>query len=205
MTLHQTIKDEIKDAMRAKDTIRLDTLRGLNALFLNEMLASKPTVAPTAPAKMPASPPKSPTSAAPAKSGTPAAPVKSAAPATSAEFLPDDKALPLVKRSVKQRKDSIEQFEKGGRKDLADKEKAELKILKAFLPATMSRDEIKIAVSQRIDALKSQGAFDPKSASLSAGQAGKITGMIMKELSGKADGADVKAAVDEVIHNLLAK
>ena len=149
--LHKTIKDQIKEAMRAKDTIRLDTLRGLNALFMNELIAMK----------------------------------------SSDEFLPDDKALQLVKRSVKQRKDSIEQFEKGGRKDLADKEKTELKILEAYLPAMMTREQIREAVSKRLEALKSQGAFDPKST-------GKITGMIMKELAGKADGGDVKAVVDEL-------
>ncbi len=159
MTLHQTIKEQIKDAMRAKDSIRLDTLRGLNALFLNEMLTAK----------------------TPVKPGS-----------EDAEFLPDDKVMPLVKRSVKQRKDSIEQFEKGGRQDLADKEKAELKILESFLPATMTREQIKTVVSQRFEAMKAQGTFDPKAG-------GKITGMIMKELAGKADGSDVKAVVDELM------
>ena len=152
MTLHQTIKEQIKEALRAKDTIRLDTLRGLNALFMNEMLTAN----------------------------------------VSDEYLSDEKVLPLIKRSVKQRKDSIEQFDKGGRKDLADKERAELVILESFLPSMMSRDEIKVIVHSRIDALKSAGTFDPKSG-------GKVTGMIMKELAGKADGADVKAVVDEAI------
>lgn len=150
--LHQSIKEQIKDALRAKDTIRLDVLRGLNALFLNEMTASN----------------------------------------TQGEFLPDDKVMPLIKRSVKQRKDSIEQFTKGGREDLATKEKAELAILESFLPSMMSREEIRIVVSQRIEAMKVGGTFDPKAG-------GKITGMIMKELSGKADGADVKAVVDELM------
>jgi len=148
--LHKNIKDQIKEALRAKDTIRLDTLRGLNALFMNEMMVSK----------------------------------------SESEFLDDTKVLALIKRSAKQRKDSIEQFEKGGRDDLAQKEKAELKILESFMPALMPKSEVAIVVRTRIEALKSQGTFDPKSL-------GKITGMIMKELAGKADGADVKAAVDE--------
>ena len=42
--IHKTIKDQIKDALRAKDTIRLDTLRGLNALFINELLMANPGV-----------------------------------------------------------------------------------------------------------------------------------------------------------------
>ncbi len=150
--LHKTIKDQIKEAMRAKDTVRLDTLRGLNALFMNEMLASK----------------------------------------VEGEFLADDKVLPLIKRSVKQRKDSIEQFQKGGREDLVEKEKAELVILESYLPATMSREDIKKIVAKHVEPLKSAGTIDPKSI-------GKITGAVMKELAGKADGADVKAVIEEMV------
>ena len=155
MSLHQTIKTQIVEAMRAKDAVRLETLRGLSASFQNEMLT----------ANLPA--------------GT--------------EFLPDDKALALVKRSVKQHKDSIEQFQKGGRQDLVAKEQAELAILKTYLPQTMSRDEIRKVASAKIESLKAAGTFDPKAG-------GKLTGMIMKELAGKADGADVKAVLDELLN-----
>jgi len=154
MSLHHTIREQIKDAMRARDALRLETLRGLSALFQNEIVMGK---------------------AKPDAQGD----------------LADDAALALVKRSVKQRKDSIEQFEKGGRKDLADKEKAELAILEAYLPAMMPRAEVRAIVSARIDKMRADGSFDPKAA-------GKLTGMLMKELAGKADGADVKAVVDEL-------
>ncbi len=150
--IHETIKKGVTDALRAKDVLRLEVLRGLNALFLNEMIAS----------------------------------------GTTEPFLADDKVLALIKRSSKQRKDSIEQFEKGGRSDLAEKEKAELVILNEFLPTLMSREEIKSIAQTRIEALKTAGAFDPKAG-------GKITGMIMKELAGKADGGDVKAVVEELL------
>lgn len=156
--IHQTIKEQIKEALRAKDSIRLDTLRGLNALFLNEMIATKLVT----------------------------------------DFLSDDKAMPLIKRSVKQRKDSIEQFTKGGRADLADKEKKELAILESFLPASMPREEIRLVAKQRIDALRSSGSIEAKSPVMPA-TIGKITGMLMKELAGKADGADVKAVVEEIL------
>ena len=101
MTLHENIKNQIKEALRAKDTLRLDTLRGLNALFINEILMQKSS--------------------------------------TIGEFLPDDKAIALIKRSVKQRQDSIRQFEIGKRPDLAQKEKAERinklpKIFDSILP-----------------------------------------------------------------------
>jgi len=150
--LHKTIKDQIKDALRAKDTIRLDVLRGLNASAMNEVIAS----------------------------------------GSNEDFVADDKMLALVKRSVKQHKDSIEQFEKGNRPDLVEKEKAELRILETFLPQMMSRDEIKVIAHERIATLASQGAIDVKAS-------GKLVGSIMKDLAGKADGGDVKAVVDELL------
>ncbi|MFA6554083.1 MAG: GatB/YqeY domain-containing protein [Candidatus Paceibacterota bacterium] len=152
MTLHQNIKEQIKEAMRAKDTVRLDTLRGLNALFLNEMLAQKITT----------------------------------------EFLPDEKVLALIKRSVKQRQDSIRQFEIGKRADLADKEKAELVILESFLPAGATKEEIMVVASKVIENLKKQGSFDAKAI-------GKITGQVMKELGGRADGNDVKIVLEGLV------
>ncbi len=59
------------------------------------------------------------------------------------EELADEDCIAVIKRFVKQRKDSIEQFEKGNRADLADAEKAELAILQTFLPASMPKEEIK--------------------------------------------------------------
>jgi uncharacterized protein YqeY len=75
---------------------------------------------------------------------------------------------------------------------LASKERAELAILESFMPAMMTRDEVKLVARMRIDALKASGTIDPKAS-------GKIVGMIMKELSGKADGSDVKAVVEELL------
>lgn len=152
--LHKTIKEQVKEALRAKDTIRLDVLRGLNAQFTNEIIAGKSTA--------------------------------------GSEFLTDDAVLAIIRRNVKQRKDSIEQFEKGGRNDLATKEKSELGILESFLPSLMPREEIMIIAKTRMESLKTQGNFDPKNV-------GKFIGMIMKELAGKADGADVKSVVEEII------
>lgn len=145
MTIHETIKKQIVDAMRAKDSIKLDTLRGLTALFSNELIAK----------------------------GNPN------------PYIDDEGALTLIKRSVKQHKDSIEQFEKGGRNDLAEKEKAELKILEVFLPQMMSKDEIRKVV-------ESKGVIDKA-------KLGQFMGMIMKELKGKADGADVKEVVEGMV------
>lgn len=107
---------------------------------------------------------------------------------TPQEMLTDEEALKVIKRAANQRKDSIEQFEKGGRPELAEKEKAELAIIEAFLPQMMSKDEIrKIA-----EAKKMELGADDKS------KMGMFMGALMKELKGKADGNDVKEIVESL-------
>lgn len=150
MTIQETIKEGIKDAMRAKDSVRLTTLRDISAKFTNEMVAN---------------------------GGTPQTPCD------------DETALVVLKRLSKQRKDSIDQFTKGGRTDLADNEVAELKIIEEFLPAMMSRDEIRPIAQAKLAEL---GVSDKAGA-------GKAMGAIIKELAGKADGQDVKAVVEELL------
>ena len=101
------------------------------------------------------------------------------------EELSDEEILSVIGRAVKQRKDSIEQFEKGGRKDLADVEKSELVILETYLPVQMSRDEIVVYV---------------KSKPLpQASEKNRFIGMIMRELKGKADGSLIKEVVDSIV------
>ena len=102
----------------------------------------------------------------------------------------DDDALKVIKRAVKQREDSIEQFAKGGRNDLVENEQAELEILKTYLPEVMSKEEIqKVA-----EAKKTEMGIEDKT------KMGILMGAVMKELGGKADGKDVK----EVVDNLFA-
>ncbi len=102
------------------------------------------------------------------------------------EMLDDEGVLAVVSRAVKQRKDSIEQFEKGGRADLADTEKAELVILQAYLPAQMTSEEINVYVERRI--AEEKPAVDKKN---------QFMGIIMKELKGRADGNLVKEAIEK--------
>jgi len=101
--------------------------------------------------------------------------------------LPDEESLAVIRRLVKQRKDSIEQFTKGGRPELAKSEEDEMKILEAFLPQMMSREEI-----QKIVETKKASAGNIDKTKL-----GQFIGSIMKELKGKADGALVKEVVEE--------
>lgn len=103
------------------------------------------------------------------------------------EILSDEDALQIIGRQVKQRKDSIEQFTKGGRMDLVDVEKAELVVLETMLPAQMSEDEIKKFVNTK----KAEMNPDPSTKN-------QFMGGIMKDLKGKADGALVKKVIDEV-------
>jgi len=101
----------------------------------------------------------------------------------------DDEVLAIIRKLVKQRKDSIDQFTKGGRPELAADEAKELKVLESYLPASMAKADIKKVVLAK----KSELGITDKSG------AGKLIGAVSKELKGKADGSDIKAVVDEVL------
>ena len=149
ITLHEKIKGQIIEAMRAKDAMTLETLRGLTSLFSYELISKK----------------------------------------SSEQCRDDESALTWIKRSVKQRKDSIDQFVSGGRPELAEDEKAELAVLETYLPQMMSEEDvmafakIKLAEAGEVDKSK----------------AGMFMGTLMKELKGKADGDIVKKVVDSLL------
>ncbi len=104
------------------------------------------------------------------------------------EELSDEDVLSVISKEARKRKDSIEQFEKGGRADLAESEKAELLILEAFLPEQMSYEEVLEFVKQK---QVGTGMNDKT-------KVGQFTGLIMKDLKGKADGQVVKKAIDSL-------
>ena len=99
--------------------------------------------------------------------------------------LDDVAVIGIVDKMLKQRKDSIEAFEKAARQDLADKEKAEVAVLQAYLPARLSADEIAAEVKAIVAEL---GATGP-------GDMGKVMGAVKAKLAGKADMGQVSAAV----------
>lgn len=105
------------------------------------------------------------------------------------EFLTDEEALTVLKRAANQRKDSIEQYEKASRFELAEPEKLELAIIESYLPTLMSRDAIETIAKAKMIEMNINSKAD----------AGKFTGVLMKELKGQADGADVKAVVDNLL------
>jgi uncharacterized protein YqeY len=99
--------------------------------------------------------------------------------------LTDDEIVETVRSLIKQRKDSIEQFDKGGRQDLVDKETAEVAILEVYLPQQLSRDEIETLVRSAIAESGAQGAKDM----------GKVMKALMPKLGGRADGKLVSELV----------
>ncbi len=150
MSLHTQIKDQIKEAMKAKDTVKLGVVRGLVSAFTNELVTLK---------------------------------------RTPQDELSDEEVLAVIRRAVKQRKDSIEQFTTGGRMDLVEPEQAELAVLETYLPALMSREDVMTAAQAKMAEL---GVTDKSGA-------GKFMGALMKDLKGKADGDVVKSVVDELL------
>ncbi len=127
MTIHETIEDQIKEALRAKDEVRLRTLRSLFAAMTNESIALY--------------------------SNQGASVTLSERSGTSHHPLSDAEAIAVIRRAAKQRKDSIEQFEAARRMDLAKSEKDELTIIDSYLPAMMNREEIEAAGRAKMQAL----------------------------------------------------
>ena len=97
--------------------------------------------------------------------------------------------LAILQRQLKQRRDSIEQFERGGRKDLADIERAEIEVIQSYLPDQLSEDDIEAAAKRIIG---QTGATGP-------GDRGKVMGPLMQELRGKADGSAVNSIVSRLL------
>lgn len=151
MNLHSTLKEQIKDAMKAHDAVRLGVLRGLVSGCTNELVALK---------------------------------------RTPQDELSDEEVLNVIRRAVKQRKDSIDQFTKGGRADLANTENAELDVLLTYLPQMMSEDEVMAFAKSKMEEI---GVVEKS-------KAGMFMGTLMKELKGKADGDVVKTVVDKLLN-----
>jgi len=105
--------------------------------------------------------------------------------------LNETEILQVLSVIVKQRKDSIEQFAKGGRTDLVEKETAELKVVQEFMPAQMSDEEIDSIIKQGI----------AESGAVSVKDMGKVMKILMPKLTGKADGK----IVSEKVKSLLSR
>ena len=105
--------------------------------------------------------------------------------------LTDDEELTVLAREMKQRRDSLSEFEKAGREDLAEKAKGEITIVEKYLPAQLTEDEIRQIVAA---AIEKTGAASPK-------EFGKVMGVVMPQVKGKADGNQVNAIVKELLNS----
>ncbi len=99
--------------------------------------------------------------------------------------LGDNDVIAILSKEVKQRQDSVAQYEKGGRQELADKEKAEIEILEKYLPDQLSEEEIEKIVKDAIAKTKASSPADM----------GKVMGQVMPQLKGQADGSLVQKIV----------
>jgi hypothetical protein len=147
MTLSQRIDSDLKEAMRARDTIKLSVLRMLKSALKYGAIA---------------------------KSG-------------AETELNDTEAAQVIRKQVKQRQDSIESFEKGGRAELAEKEKAELSILNEYLPQPMSADEISKVVRETI----------AEAGATSRAQMGSVMKALQGKVAGRVDGKVLSAEVQK--------
>jgi len=103
--------------------------------------------------------------------------------------LDDDEAKKVVQKEAKQRNESISEFKKGGRKDLAEKEQNELEILETYLPEQLGKDEIKKIVEETITEVGATSKADM----------GKVMGAVMPKVAGKTDGGQVSKAANELL------
>ena len=108
------------------------------------------------------------------------------------EGVDDVEAIAVIKKQVKQRQDSIEQFTQGGRQDLVDKEKAELEILKIYLPQELPEEEVKVLV---LESIKEVGAGSMK-------DMGKVMKAVGIKVAGRADNRMVSVLVKKALMEL---
>lgn len=147
MSLKDQITEDMKTAMRARDSARLGAIRLLLAAIKQKEVDERVVV-------------------------------------------DDVAAVAIVDKLIKQRKDSIEAFQKAARTDLADKEAAEIIVLQAYLPARLSADEVAAAVKAIVAKLSAE-----LGRSAGPGDMGKVMGAVKAQLAGKADMGQVSQAV----------
>lgn len=147
MSLSDTLKEHMKQAMKEKDKERLSVIRLLRAAMQNEAIAK------------------------------------------GVETLSDEDELTILSREVKQRNESLREFKAANREDLVDKIERELTILAEYMPEQLTEDELKKIIQE---AIETTGATSKK-------EFGKVMGIIMPKVKGKADGAYVQNLVQQLL------
>jgi uncharacterized protein YqeY len=142
MSLKSRINEEMKTALRAKDTLRLSAIRLLLAAMKQKEVDERVE-------------------------------------------LTDADVVAIIEKMIKQRRDSITQYEKGGRQDLADVEKFEISVLQAYMPQALSDSEIEAAITAALQATTAKGMADM----------GKVMAVLKPQLAGRADMGKISALV----------
>ena len=148
MSLRERLEADMKAAMKSRDTLRLETIRGVRGAMRNKEIEL-------------------------------------------GESLDDDGILRVIRTLVKQRVDSIEQFQAAGRQELADKETAERKLLESYLPAAPDAAAVEKAVAAAIAELGAQGPKDM----------GRVMKAALEKLGAAADGKLVSQAAKRLLAN----
>ena len=148
-TFAETIMSDLKEAMKAKDTVALTTLRALKTALTNAAIES----------------------------------------GNKDNVVEEADALAIVRKQIKQRQDSIEQFEKADRPELAESEKAEIVVLERYLPAALSAEEVASIVAEAIG----------ETGATSRADMGKVMSAVQAKAEGRADG---KTLSQEVMKHL---
>jgi len=147
MPIYDDVNQQLKEAMKAQDKVRLAGLRGIRAGLIEEMKKNAATT------------------------------------------VPDDAAIAVLRRLQKQRNDSIEAYEKGGRSDLVAEERGELAVIESFLPSLADDATTTQWVQEAIAALGAKGP----------GDIGKVMGQVMKAHKGVVDGKRVKEIAERLL------
>jgi hypothetical protein len=143
MSLRAKIDEDLKIAMKAKDKIRLETIRSIKKALLEKEVSLRPQ---------------------------------------GQDSLSEPQEIELLAQQAKQRRDSIEQYQKAQRQDLADKEAQELAIIETYLPQQLTEEEVNAAIDEVIASVGATSAKD----------LGKVMSATMQKLKGKADGKKIQ-------------
>ncbi|MEW9667360.1 GatB/YqeY domain-containing protein [Ammoniphilus sp. 3BR4] len=146
MSLLGKLNDDMKQAMKDKDKLKLSVIRMVKSSVKNEEI-------------------------------------------NQGKELTDDQVLTLLNRELKQRRDSLQEFENAGREDLAEQTRAEIEVLLPYLPTQLTEEEIRQIVQESVEQV---GATSKK-------DLGKVMGAIMPKVKGKADGTLVNKIVQELL------
>ncbi len=146
MSLKVRINEDMKNAMRAREALRLSTLRLLLAAIKQREVDERIE-------------------------------------------LDDAQVVAVIEKMLKQRKDSVTQYQAAGRQDLVDQESGEMLVLQAYMPEQMGEDEIKAVVAAAVAQSGAAGAKDM----------GKVMGLVKPQVAGKADMAQVSVLINQAL------